>query len=356
MQVYKGKLVNYQLYALIRYLQAPGGKTASALVSLMDVSRASVYRYLRALEEMGFPLTSESRGREVYYFFDMNDSHIARNIFDNLTFLKEDFYFDRDEKLLIEFLFTNAERSVPILGERINGLHRKMQTLLSFAGHVADTERDDIVSPDKSSISVVHSFLDMPKRSESDKKEIISLLCDAVRRHTVCSVVYRASEERGEEYDIMPLSVFSWYGGTYTVVETRDRDCFSKLEVGRIESLTPLKEHFARRTGFDLEYTLCDPFGLDREEPFEIEVLLDEKNAKSLMERQWPQGRVTFSKPDSDGWVYFRCVTRGEKEVLRWLRYMGNGARLISPEWLLGRLKWTIGAMAARYGYRCSGE
>lgn len=350
MQAYKGKIVNFQLYALIRYLQAPGGKTAGALVSLMGVSRASIYRYLRALEAMGFPLTSETRGREVYYFFDMDDRHVARNIFDNLTLLKDDFYFDRDEKLLIEFLFTNAERSAPVLRDRINGLHRKMQTLLSFAGHVADSGGDDMVSPEGNGISVIHSFLDMPKKSETDKAEIISQLCDAVRRHTVCSVVYRAADDRTECCDIMPLTVFSWYGGTYTVVETRGGDSLSKLAVERIESLTALKEHFERRTGFDLEYNLCDPFGLERKEPFEIEVLLDEANAESLMERQWPQGRVSFSKPDSDGRVHFRCVTRGESEVLRWLRYMGNGARLISPEWLVIEMKWSIGEIEVQYG------
>ncbi len=356
MQVYKGKLVNFQLYALIRYLQAPGGKTVSSLVSLMGVSRASIYRYLRALEAMGFPLTSETRGREVYYFFDMNDRHVARNIFDNLTLLKDDFFFDNDEKLLIEFLFTNAENYVPLLRDRINDLHRKMQTLLSFAGHVADIGGDDITSPERNSVSVVHSFLDMPKKSERDKAEIITMLSDAVRRHTVCRVVYRASQEEPQCCDIMPLTVFSWYGGTYVVSATRGCDSLSKLAVERIESLEVLKEHFERRTGFDLEYNLCDPFGLERREPFEIEVLLDEANAKSLMERQWPQGRVSFSKPDSDGWVHFRCVTRGEVEVLRWLRYMGNGARLISPEWLVIEIKWSVREMGDGYGYRCSGE
>ena len=350
MQVYKGKLVNSQLYALIRYLQAPGGKTVGNLVSLMGVSRASVYRYLRTVEAMGFPLTSENRGREVYYFFDMEDSHIARNIFDNLPLLKDDFYFDNDEKLLIEFLFTNAENSVPILKDRINGLHKKMQTLLSFAGHVADVDENEQVSLERMAVSVVHSFLDLPKKSESDKTQIISMLCDAVRRHTVCSVVYKLTEDRTECYDIMPLTVFSWYGGTCTVVETRKPDCWLKLAVERIESLTALEEHFERKTGFDLEYSLCDPFGLERKEPFEIEVLLDEPNAMSLMERQWPQDRVSFSKPDNDGLVHFKCVTRGESEVLRWLRYMGKGARLISPEWLVIELKCSIEDLETRYG------
>lgn len=349
MQTYKGKLVNFQLYALIRYLQMPGGKTVGNLVSLMGVSRASVYRYLTAVEDMGFPLTSENRGREVYYFFDMKDSHVARNIFDNLPLLKEDFLFDKDEKLLIEFLFTNAEGSVPILKEKINGLHRKMQTLLSFAGHVADVDENEQVSLERRGVSVVHSFMDLPKKSESDKMEIISTLCDAVQNHTVCNVEYKSTEGTTKQYDIMPLIVFSYYGGIYTVVETRNHNYWSKLAIEKIVSLTPLTEHFERKTSFDLEYSLSDPFGLIQGDQFEIEVLLDETNAKYLMEREWPTNRVFFSKPDTNGFVHFKCITSGEFELLRWLRYMGKGVKLISPKRLVEKLKYSIAELAEQY-------
>ncbi len=349
MSVYKGKLVNFQLYALIRYLQSPSGRTVGNLVSLMGVSRASVYRYLTAVEDMGFPLTSETRGREVYYFFDMDDSHIARNIFENLPLLKDDFLFDKDEKLLIEFLFTNAEGSVPLLKDKITSLHRKMQTLLSFAGHVADVDENEQVSLERRGVSVVHSILDFPKRSESDKMEIVSVLCDAVQHHRVCSVVYKSAAETTKQYDIMPLIVFSYYGGIYTVVETRNHDYWSKLAIERIISLTLLEEHFERKTGFDLEYSLSDPFGLIQGDQFEIEVLLDETNAKYLMEREWPQNRVSFSKPDKDGWVHFKCITSGEFELLRWLRYMGKGVKLIKPEWLVAKLKRSIEDLSKQY-------
>ena len=124
----RGKIVNFQIYALIRYLQSPGGRSVPQLVSDMGVSRASIYRYLNIVQEMGFPLTSEPRGREVFYFFDMEDPQIGKNIFENLPLLKDDFLFDKDEKLLIEFLFTNAEGAIPTVSKRIDALHKQMQT------------------------------------------------------------------------------------------------------------------------------------------------------------------------------------------------------------------------------------
>ena len=137
----KGKIVNTQILALIRYLQSPLGRTVPQLVEDMGVSRATIYRYLVTIQEMGLPLTSENRGREVYYFFDMNNPLVGKNIFESLPFLKDDFVFDKDEKLLIELLFSNTDATFPILSNRINDLHEKMQTLLSFAGHVSDSEK-----------------------------------------------------------------------------------------------------------------------------------------------------------------------------------------------------------------------
>ena len=137
----KGKIVNTQILALIRYLQSPLGRTVPQLVEDMGVSRATIYRYLVTIQEMGLPLTSENRGREVYYFFDMNNPLVGKNIFESLPFLKDDFVFDKDEKLLIELLFSNTDATFPILSNRINDLHEKMQTLLSFAGHVWDSEK-----------------------------------------------------------------------------------------------------------------------------------------------------------------------------------------------------------------------
>ena len=75
----------------------------------MGVSRASIYRYLNLIQEMGFPLTSEFRGREAFYFFDMDDPQIGKNIFDNLPLLKDDFLFDKDEKLRLFTFFCGIE-------------------------------------------------------------------------------------------------------------------------------------------------------------------------------------------------------------------------------------------------------
>lgn len=124
------------------------------------------------VQELGFPLTSETRGREVVYFFDMDDPQIGKIIFDNLPLMKDDFLFDKGEKLLIEFLFTKAEGTIPTVSKRIDTLYKKMQTLLSFAGHVSQTEEIIQTKEHRRGVSVVHSFIELVEKLKASIKDL----------------------------------------------------------------------------------------------------------------------------------------------------------------------------------------
>ena len=80
--------MNVKLYSLIRYLQKPGGVSIKDLMDSLNVSRATIFRYLDALQEMNLPVTNEIRDRKSYYFFDMEDPIISRNVFENIPYLK----------------------------------------------------------------------------------------------------------------------------------------------------------------------------------------------------------------------------------------------------------------------------
>ena len=184
---------------------------------------------MNALQEMELPVTSEMRGRKCYYFFDMENPLVGRNVFENMPYMKDDFFFDRDEKMLIEYLFANTEATVPSLKSDIKKLHEKMhekmQVLLSFAGHVSDSAGiDEEVRPSNlpknRAVRKISSFHDLPKRSEDDKLEILIRLSDAVASQKVCIIKYRAAGGVEKTYRIMPLVVFSYQGGFYTIVET----------------------------------------------------------------------------------------------------------------------------------------
>lgn len=136
------RIMNIKLYALIRYLQKPGGISIEDLCNELQVSRATVFRYLEILQEMNLPVTNEIRNRKSYYFFD-SDPLIGRIVYENIPYLGEDFFFDDDEKKLIEQIFSLSKEVEPSLEDEIDELHDKIGVLLSFAGHVTEAIADE---------------------------------------------------------------------------------------------------------------------------------------------------------------------------------------------------------------------
>lgn len=346
-----GKIVNFKIYALIRYLEKPGGVTVDTLVHELDVSRSSVYRYLQVIQNMGFPVASEIRNRMCYYFFDMTDEKVVRNIAANLPILSDDMMFDKDEKLLIEYLFENAA-GIPALHHRMDKLYEKMQLLLTFAGYASQDNTDDkgFVADKRRAVRRLRTFSDMAKNSESDRVPLISRLCDAVCEKKVCHLVYSpASTRKIEEYDIMPLLVFSYMGGIYLVAERDDKDHFLEFSIERMISLEVLDRHFEKKTDFDEGRFLSDPFGLVQDKKFTAVIRISKRQVGYIQDRQWPEGRVSFSEPDENGDVLFSITTMGTYEILRWLRYQGSCVELLEPKWLRQELIESIDALREVY-------
>ena len=225
--------MNLKLYSLIRYLQKPRGSTIEELEIELNVSRATVFRYLDTLQKMNLPVTNEIRGRKSYYFFDMEDPLIGRNVFENIPYLRDDFFFDKDEKMLIEYIFSHTESTVPVLKSNLKKLHKKMEVLLSFAGHVSnseDTSDNSVIK--RRAVRKIDDFNEMPKKSMKDKLSVVSTLCDAVAECKVCIVTYKAvNQDEAKTYRFMPLVVFSYQGGIYTIGETDKYDYSCKLAV-----------------------------------------------------------------------------------------------------------------------------
>lgn len=345
------RVVNTKLFSLISYLREPGGASIEKLEEELNISRATVYRYLNILEkEMGLPVGIETRNRKSYYFFDMEDPYVGKNIYENLPYLKEDFLFTKDEKTLLEYLFSNTRETVPSLRSEIDNLHEKVKVLMSFAGHVTNDDEEVNSKLPHSGVRKIHTFNSLPKRSEVDKMDILSMLCDAVVSKRVCTVTYKAPNGNPKTYDIKPLVVFSYEGGFYTIVETNKYDNAITLAIERIQSLEVKDETFEKKNDIDISSRLTDPFGIIAEaKEFKAEIKVFKNYVQYVKDRAWPENRVAFSDALEDGSVIMTVITSGKYELIRWVRYMGDNVQLLGPDWILDELKESIHELDKQY-------
>lgn len=332
--------MNSRIIALIRYMQKPGGVCASDIQENLEVSRASVYRYLQTIQyEMHLPVSSETRDGKTYYFFDQN-LNINRSVIESISLLPGDFSFTSDERLLLEFIFSDAERN-PSIKDSVKALHEKMSTLLAFAGHVVanNAKVTGIAADIKLPVRSIQTFEELPKKVDDSILENLSKLSDAVKNHKVCKVTYKSTfPERIRSYRLMPLTVFSYKGGFYTIAETEKYDFTSKYSVERFIDIEVTEESFSRKTTLDVNRVLTDPFGIIQGDQFEADILIKKSAVNAVVTRQWPEDRVTFSAPEKNGDVMMHVVTSGEYELVRWLCYMGDEVELQKPLSLRSRV------------------
>lgn len=344
----KGKLVDAKIISMIRFMQSHKGVCVEEIMQRLGVSRASVYRYLQTIQyDMKLPLISDTRNRKAYYYFDSDDINVSRNIIESLALLPEDFQFSEEDKLLIEYLFADAERN-PSIGEAIKGLHEKMSTLLAFAGHVTQKTKNDrgIISSLRLPMSSVRTFEELPKKVGKDQVENLSRLCAAARDKKVCEVTYRTTfPETIKSHNLMPLIVFSYNGGFYVIAETDEHEFTTKYSVERFIKVDVTDRHFERKTTLDVERVLTDPFGIVQGDQFEADILIKKDAVNAVITRQWPADRVSFSKPDDNGNIVMHVITSGEYELIRWLRYMGSDVQLLTPASTIAKLNQSIRSM-----------
>jgi len=146
----------------------------------------------------------------------------------------------------------------------------------------------------------------------------------------------------------MPLVVFLYLGGFYTIVETVNHDYTSKLALERIEKLVVTEKTFVRKTKLDVMDMLSDPFGLAQGDQFEATVWLAPSLVPYIDCRDWPSDRVTITKKE-DGSALFHVITSGDFEFVRWIRYLGPEAVLLEPDWLVERVRKDLETACEQY-------
>lgn len=66
----------YRVFRLIRLLNTPPGKTVKQLVALLNSSKSDVYRLLKLLEELGYPIETNDNRKFLQFPFDKQQKDI----------------------------------------------------------------------------------------------------------------------------------------------------------------------------------------------------------------------------------------------------------------------------------------
>lgn len=184
-------------------------------------------------------------------------------------------------------------------------------------------------------------------------EDSLETLTDAIRRHRVCRVRYRAAAgSEAKEYFFAPKKLIAFHEAIYVrgwVVSDSGRAVqkyggFTDLAVQRL-----LKARLTQRHAEHLPEVRDggEDFGIMDGEPFRVSVRFLPSAAAYASERIWSEDQ-SFVR-HRDGSATLTMTARNDREVLSWVLSFAGTAELLSPRRLRDEVSACVRKLAALY-------
>lgn len=311
-----------QMLTAARLISRSQGATLKQLEEHIGVSNRTVYRILEGLEELGYVMYDDRKGRERY--IKLNHDLDTLRWWVPVPKVQLQFY----DRVMLDYLFREVAKA-PALAKVASDLRQKLATLVADGGYcVADKEGGAGVALAKKPL-LLHAA-PVKKKLQSGDAETVKTLFRAIEEKTVCLISYKAMQTGSvKTYKIHPLAVFEHDGGVYVFVLVSYYGNIRMLSIERFVSVDLTEEEFTPPKDFDAEKRLSDPFGIILEKPFIARVWFSPSQAPYVEEREWPSDSKIEKK--DDGSIVLSLETAGTYELKKWVMSFGSDAELLEP-------------------------
>lgn len=301
-----------RLTAMIIYLQGRSRVTVEDLSGRYDISKRTVYRDLRALQEAGVPIGSEA-GKG---YFIVKGYHLPPVMFDK------------------------NEAAALLAGERL--MEKWSETKLSQSYTAAlDKIRSVLRSREKEYLETldqhIKTFSFSDERAVKTDYQVFVFLQDAVVNREVIAIKYYSPyKDQFTQRDVEPLGLLIRGNYWYLAGWCRLRTDYRMFRVDRIESY--------KKTGESLpespEHTLQEfsELSLREEQDLqEVVVRFDQEMIRYMGDQKYYRGWISEEVVD-DG-VQMTFLTSSVEYFARWLMMWGDGVTVQQPGQLKERVK-----------------
>ena len=182
--------------------------------------------------------------------------------------------------------------------------------------------------------------------------DTIHTLIEAMKKKKVCTITYQAiMEAKPKTYAIMPLKLFSHKDTVYLHARIYKKGKAAEfdplLAVHRIKKVTMTDTVYEFPANYNFEKVYNQNFGIIKDKAFKVEAEFTGWAAKYVAERIWsPDQKI---KKIGKNKIILEFTASSESEVISWLLWFGEEARLIKPERMVEIASQKTKNMAAVY-------
>jgi proteasome accessory factor B len=314
-----------RVQGILRTLGARHGITIGELAEEFNVTKRTLYRDLKALEEAGYPILSEVVDGTTYWKLEPHFRGVPP-----ITFTLNELmalYFSR--KLIV-----SPGRSP--FGADLESAFKKIESSLP-AKHIAKLER------------VEEMFTPLVKASKKIdlNKGVFETVQWALLNQNILKLEYKPRKgNRAFPFEVHPYSLLFFKGEFYILcfVPGRGMRHFALEGVKKAERM---KERFEIPEGFSISEFLKVPFGLFHGKPISVKVVFDKELSDYIQSRTWhPSQKIKELK---DGRILLSMTASGKEEIKVWVLSFGPKAMVLSPKHFREEVRAEISQALAAY-------
>jgi predicted DNA-binding transcriptional regulator YafY len=267
--------------------------------------RETIYRDLRVLQDAGYPITGDERGR------------LSRPRL--MSSRVPDIRFSAPELGALLLAVAQAHAALPN-AELLSSAAFKLKAL-------AESEADS-VPPGLDEMFETWTCGSKDYRAHESR---IALLIEAILRKRRSLVEYRTpSRSEAKTYEFDPYRLLFVGGGLYVVGRVPKHAGTATLAIDRLLSVVLSKTEFEVDQTFDPQKCRENAFGVSWQEPVDIVLRFRADQAPYVRERLWhPSQELTDL---TDGGVQLAFRAGGPFEIRRWILGWGDAVEVVSPE------------------------
>jgi proteasome accessory factor B len=301
------------------------GISIGELAEESGVTKRTLYRDLKALEEAGYPLLTEVIEGTTYWKLEPSFKGVPPVTFTLSELLA--LYFSR--KVII-----SPGRSP--FRPQLESAFKKIESALP-AKHIARLEKiDEMFTP----LFKASKKIDL-------NKGVFEIVQWALLNQNILKLEYKPRKgNRAFPFEVHPYSLLFYKGEFYLLcfVPGRGMRYFALEGIKKAERTN---ERFEIPEGFSISEFLKVPFGLFHGKSITVKLVFDKELSDYIQRRTWhPSQKIEKLK---DGRILFTMTASGKEEIKAWILSFGAKAEVISPKSLPEEIKVDLSKTVTRH-------
>ncbi len=314
-----------RLLTLLKILKEAGRPSIYELAARFHTRRETIYRDLRALQAIGYPIVGDAEGR-------LSHPTLPPEVRTNIPPV----LLTEKELAALVWAAKQAGSKQPFRAG-LEGALLKLQSLgPGKEGHLARV------------LGGVFGGWARGIKDYSAFQGTILQLVEAIVARRRCLVEYQAPHrEKPNRFRYDPYRLVSIQGLLYCVGQVPVHRSLVTLAVDRIHSVKLTDEPFTVDPNFDLKRYEVEAFGVMWEKPMTVVVRFHPDQAPYIREREWHPTQKLRTMRDGRLELTFRAG--GTFEITRWILGWGDAAEVVRPASLRHQVAAILRGAASLY-------